>query len=428
VNIIDPCSLLSILIICQFILLSDCHSGHVLNNEVRSAEVNEPLSRVKVGEELLEHANELLLAVLFVDEGLLVLDALEAGVEGLVAVLLAHVGGELVVVARGDVDHLFLVAGGGGVLVSETIGFRAHGALFSILVRRLRRLLRVEGLLGLSLLLGGLPVVVTGLGQVLNVLLVLVLEEFRILVEFLVALRGLVSSQVHLLHFLLSLKLLHLSALLGSHLVLLRLDRGLLLLLLVLLVDLLLGLDAFELFKDILVVQEGVGELISEVSSVEELADAGLNEGVAQDLVDGRSSSGVSLEHVLNQLVELRSEVARQFRVFTLDDLLGQLMEGLGVEGRLESGHLVEEDTERPDVGLKVVSFTLDDLRGQVVGGSYDGLGCRAGVREHTGDSEISELHNTAFSQENVLGLKITMENLLVVSVLDSKADLGENV
>lgn len=389
-NIIEPCSLLSILIICQFILLSDCRSGHVLNNEVRSAEVNKPLGRVKVGEELLEHANELLLAVLFVDEGLLVLDALEAGVEGLVAVLLAHVGGELVVVARGDVDHLFLVAGGGSTLASETIGFRAHGALLSIRVRRLRRLLGVEGLLGLSLLLGGLPVVVTRLGQVLDVLLVLVLEELRILVELLVALRWLVTSQIHLLHFLLSLKLLHLFTLLGSHFVLLRLDRGLLLLLLVLLVDLLLGLDAFELLKDVLVVQEGVGELISEVSSVEELADAGLNEGVAQDLVNGRSGSRVSLEHVLNQLVKLGREVTRQFRVFTLDDLLGQLMEGLSVEGRLESGHLVKEDTERPDVGLKVVSFTFDDLRGQVVGGSYDGLGCRAGMREHTGDSEIS--------------------------------------
>jgi len=390
VNIIEPYSLLSILIICQFILLSDCRSGHVLNNEVRCAEVNKPLGRVKVGEELLEHANELLLAVLFVDEGLLVLDALEAGVEGLVAVLLAHVGGELVVVARGDVDHLFLVAGGGSTLASETIGFRAHGALLSIRVRRLRRLLGVEGLLGFSLLLGGLPVVVTRLGQVLDVLLVLVLEELRILVELLVALRWLVTSQIHLLHFLLSLKLLHLFTLLGSHFVLLRLDRGLLLILLVLLVDLLLGLDAFELLKDVLVVQEGVGELISEVSSVEELADAGLNEGVAQDLVNGRSGSRVSLEHVLNQLVKLGREVTRQFRVFTLDDLLGQLMEGLSVEGRLESGHLVKEDTERPDVGLKVVSFTFDDLRGQVVGGSYDGLGCRAGMREHTGDSEIS--------------------------------------
>jgi len=195
VNIIDPCSLLSILIICQFILLSDCHSGHVLNNEVRSAEVNEPLSRVKVGEELLEHANELLLAVLFVDEGLLVLDALEAGVEGLVSVLFAHVLGEFVVVARSDVDHFFLFRIAAATFRrAEAIRLGTHGALFSISIRR-SSLVGTESLLGISLLLlGSLPVIVTGLGEMLNVLLVLVLEEFRILVEFLIALGWLIAS------------------------------------------------------------------------------------------------------------------------------------------------------------------------------------------------------------------------------------------
>ena len=138
-NIIELYFFLSILIYCLLILLigwGDGRSGHVLNNQVCSTEVNEPLGRVNIGEELLEHTDELLLTVLFVDQGLLVLDALEAGVEGVVAVLFAHVLGEFVVVTRSDVDHFFLLGSTALAFGAETIGFGAHGALFSISVRR----------------------------------------------------------------------------------------------------------------------------------------------------------------------------------------------------------------------------------------------------------------------------------------------------
>jgi len=59
------------------------------------------------------------------------------------------------------------------------------------------------------------------------------------------------------------------------------------------------------------------------------------------------------------------------------DDALGQLMEGLGVERRLESGHFVEQHSKRPDVRLEVVAFALDDLRGEVVRRPHDCLGSR---------------------------------------------------
>lgn len=430
-NIIELCSFLSILIYCLLILLirlGDGRSGHVLNNQVRRAEVDEPLGRVNIGEELLEHTDQLLLSVLFVDEGLLVLDALEAGVEGVVAVLLAHVLGELVVVARSDVDHFFLFGVTALAFGAETIGLGSHGALLSVGVGG-AGLVGGEGLLGLALLLlGCLPVVVTGLGQVLDVLLVLVLKELGILVEFLVTLRWLIASKVHLLHLLLSLELLHLFALFSSGLVLLSLDSSLLLLLLGLLINLLLGLDTLEFLKHVLVVKKSVREFISEVSTIEELTDAGFDERVSQDLVNSRSRSGISLKHVLNELIKLGREVTRQFRVFTLDDSLGQLMERLSVEGRLEGSHLVKQDTEGPDVRLKVVALTLDDLRGEVVRSSNDSLGSGTGVREDTSDSEISKLHDTALSQEDVLRLEITMEDLLIVSVLDSQADLSEDI
>lgn len=141
---------------------------------------------------------------------------------------------------------------------AESVRLGAHGALFSVSVRR-RRLVRLEGLLGVALLLlGCLPVIITGLSQVLDILLVLVLEELRILVGFLVLLRWLISAKVHLLHLLLGFELLHLFALFRGELILLVLDSSLFSLLFGLLIRLLLGLDTLELLEDVLVVKKGM--------------------------------------------------------------------------------------------------------------------------------------------------------------------------
>jgi len=115
-----------------------------------------------------------------------------------------------------------------------------------------------------------------------NVLLVLVLEELRVVVEVLVALGWLVPVKVHA--GLLGLEFLHLLALDGCLLLLLFHlflgdATGILL-------GLLLFLDLLELTKDVLVVQECVRKLITEDRAVKELADTLLDQGVAQDLVD----------------------------------------------------------------------------------------------------------------------------------------------
>lgn len=111
-------------------------------------------------------------------------------------------------------------------------------------------------------------------------------------------------------------------------------------------VFLFLILDILELFKNILVVQKSVGELISETCAVKELTDARFDKRVLQNLVNCRASSRVSLKHMLDQLVELRREMAWQFLIFALNNALSKLMQRLGIKGRLESSHLVEEDSE----------------------------------------------------------------------------------
>jgi hypothetical protein len=39
-------------------------------------------------------------------------------------------------------------------------------------------------------------------------------------------------------------------------------------------------------------------------------------------------------------------------------------MERTSVERGLQGGHLIEKNTERPDIRLKAIAFALDDLRG----------------------------------------------------------------
>jgi hypothetical protein len=103
-------------------------------------------------------------------------------------------------------------------------------------------------------------------------------------------------------------------------------------------------------------------------------------------------------------------------------------MEGACIERRGQGSHLVEKNTKGPDIRLEAVALTLDDLRGEVVGGSYDGLGLGARVGKDTGDSEVTQLDDSIFVDKDVLTLKITMQNLFVVAMLNGEGDLGEPV
>lgn len=175
-NIIDLYTFLSIL----NIVVIFGRSGHVLNNKVGGAEVNKPLGGVFILEETLEHADQLLLTVLFIDQGLLVLDGLEALIESLFSILVDHVFGELGVVTRSNVDHFFLFVSS-TLVGSKAVSLGAHGTLFSISVRRVGRW--SGRLLSFTLLLGrSLPVIVSRFSQVLNVLFILVLKELGIFI------------------------------------------------------------------------------------------------------------------------------------------------------------------------------------------------------------------------------------------------------
>jgi len=143
---------------------------------------------------------------------------------------------------------------------------------------------------------------------VFDVLLVLVVKELGVLVLVDVALRRLVGQvfllEGHCVHFTLGfLKL--------SLLALLLLQFALVLFNLACSfgslgdVFLLLVLDFAELVKDVLVVKERVSKLFLEEISLQEPGDPLFDDGNLEDLVDGRASSGVTLEHHANKLVQL---------------------------------------------------------------------------------------------------------------------------
>ena len=91
-------------------------------------------------------------------------------------------------------------------------------------------------------------------------------------------------------------------------------------------------------------------ELVLEVLVVEELRDPPLNQGHLQDRIDGRPLRWVLLQKRRHQVIQRGAVLLGDLVKLTLDDALGKLVEGGGVEGRAEGAHLVEEDTQGPHI------------------------------------------------------------------------------
>lgn len=89
-------------------MLGFARSGvlHVLDDQEGSAEIHKSTDLVVALKQVHQHFDELVLAVVRVDEVLVLLHDFEALLELHLSVLLRHEGAELVEVARRDRDHL----------------------------------------------------------------------------------------------------------------------------------------------------------------------------------------------------------------------------------------------------------------------------------------------------------------------------------
>ncbi len=109
-------------------------------------------------------------------------------------------------------------------------------------------------------------------------------------------------------------------------------------------------------------------------------------------------------------------------------NLKSQNMKRCSSKRRLKSTHLIQQYSERPYIAFEIVRFVFNDLWTQVIrctNYSLSVIDCRL---EHFGYTEITKLYNPLLSQEDVLGLQISMQNLPIMYMLDCQTDLSEEV
>ena len=96
--------------------------------------------------------------------------------------------------------------------------------------------------------------------------------------------------------------------------------------------------------------QNGVRELVTEIILCQQFLDALSNDRVPKNCVDVGPLIWVHIEHSLKQIGDILTEMPWHIVVLTLDNFMGQLVQGLRVEGRLQSAHLIQQDPERPNI------------------------------------------------------------------------------
>ena len=86
------------------------------------------------------------------------------------------------------------------------------------------------------------------------------------------------------------------------------------------------------------------------------------------------------------------------------------------VEGREADDHFVGQDSEGPPVDGETVTALNKNLRSQIVRRSTEGKGL--GVTfEHLGQTEIGQTDVAVLVHQDVLGLQITVDDVLLVQV-----------
>jgi len=109
----------------------------------------------------------------------------------------------------------------------------------------------------------------------------------------------------------------------------------------------------------------------------------------------------------------------------TLAHLLHDILIRLTIEGRHTRKNDVSDDTGGPDIALLVVVL-VEDLRGDIVGGSKLFVKVTVGV-EDEGGTEVNDLdliELLVLLKQNILGLKITVNNVSLMAVVDAGKDL----
>lgn len=160
--------------------------------------------------------------------------------------------------------------------------------------------------------------------------------------------------------------------------------------------------------------------------------DEGLDGDGGEPLVTNNvASSGLQVTVTLGQI---RSQELLAQGLGILVEVLGEVnlagenllinSHGLVIaERRLANNHFINKDAKGPPVYRLAVTLVEEHLGSDVLGSAAQGVGTAAGLND-LGETEIGQLAVTVLAQEKILGLQITMDNVLAVDVLEGKRDL----
>lgn len=204
--------------------------------------------------------------------------------------------------------------------------------------------------------------------------------------------------------------------------------------------DRLLALE--ELRQDLLLFERDHGAglavaLLDERRQIEELLDlraalvallAGgggvLEEGVAEDLVDGVALLGVHVDEALQEVLEGGGDILRELEGAALDLAEDVAERGAAVlEGTAACAHGVEAAAHAPQVDLLAVGLVVEDFGTDIVGRAAERAALLLVVGEADGEAKVGNFEDVALEEE-VAELDVPVDDVLAVEVLEALGEL----
>ena len=108
--------------------------------------------------------------------------------------------------------------------------------------------------------------------------------------------------------------------------------------------------------------QKCVRKLILEVLVIKEQLNAASYLRHFKYLVNGRSASGIFLQHACDELLNLIGVTSGDLVVLSFQYALRKLVQTCRIKWWTQGTHFVEQDTEGPDVRLETIRLILNNF------------------------------------------------------------------
>ena len=111
-----------------------------------------------------------------------------------------------------------------------------------------------------------------------------------------------------------------------------------------------------------------------------------------------------------------------------MENIFVELHQTSTLEWWSERAHFVKQNTKSPDISFGIILTCLDKLWCEIIGSTYDCFSLRLGGAENFGHTEVANFHLAILRHKDILRLDVSMQNLSVMQMLDTQANLSEPV